>query len=205
VAEENQNSLVSEIDAARLGDVSGLWEASEHMRPYLRAVAAGVLRGRVSGKVDASDVVQQSLMASIERFEQFRGTTRGEWQRWLVVIVRNEAKNLLRYWHQDRRGVHQEDAIAGSLRVQRADVATGAERRLESEEESPSQRMQRREDASRLLQLVDRLPVEYREVVRMRHLEGLSHEEIASQLGKSPAAVRQTWVRALRRMREGLA
>ena len=74
-----QESLGGELEAARQGDASGLWRASEAMRPYLRAVAGGVLAGRIAGKVDVSDVVQQSLLASIERFEQFRGNTRGEW------------------------------------------------------------------------------------------------------------------------------
>ena len=197
-----QGSLGGELAAAREGDASGLWRASEAMRPYLRAVAGGVLRGRIAGKVDVSDVVQQSLLASIERFGQFRGDTRGEWQKWLVVIVRNEARNLLRYWHQDRREVAKEAATAGSqvLLGQGDEDAQGP--RLPGDSPSPSRQVARREDASRILQVLDRLPHEYREVLKLRHLEGLSHQEISTRLGKSPAAVRQTWVRALRRMRE---
>jgi RNA polymerase sigma-70 factor (ECF subfamily) len=175
------------------------------MRPYLRAVAGGVLAGRIAGKVDVSDVVQQSLLASIERFEQFRGNTRGEWQKWLVVIVRNEARNLLRYWHQDRRGVAKEAAVAGSRVIATSAGDEDGGVRLADESPSPSQQVVMRQDASHMLALLDRLPHEHREVLRLRHFEGLSHQEIGDRLGKSAASVRQTWVRALRRVREMMA
>lgn len=200
----DQDKLAAALVAAREGDASGLWRASDEFRPYLRAVAAGILRERLRGKVDVSDVVQQSMLASIERFDQFRGSTRGEWQKWLLVIVRNEARNLLRYWHQDRRHVAKEDAIQGSRAVAR-DGADGATQRLPGKLPSASRHVALRQDASRMLAGLDELPPEQREVLTLRHFDGLSHKEIAARLDRSEAAVRQLWVRALRQLRVTMA
>jgi RNA polymerase sigma-70 factor (ECF subfamily) len=51
-----------------------------------------------------------------------------------------------------------------------------------------------------LAQLLERLPEDHRDVLVLRHLEGLSHEEIARRMGRSPGAVRMLWVRALARL-----
>jgi RNA polymerase sigma-70 factor (ECF subfamily) len=197
-----EDAIRGAIAAARDGDVSGLWQAADTLRPYLRAVAAAILGGRLRGKVDASDVVQQALLASVERFEQFRGESPAEWQRWLVAIVRNEARNLLRYWHQDRRHVRAEDPVMGS----RADGGAPDARsiRIPHLAPTPSHQLAARQEASRLLEVLDRLPPDQREVLRLRHFEGLSHAEIAERLGKPADAVRQTWVRALRGLKHRL-
>lgn len=193
------DSFEDAIAQARNGDVSALWETAEALRPYMRRVAAAILAGRLAGKADASDVVQQGLLASVERLDQFRGSSKEEWQKWLVAIVRNEARNLLRYWHQDKRQVAKEDAVVGSRAVQTDPNAP--ERRLPGLGATPSHRVAAREEASRLLETLDRLPAGQREILRLRHFEGLSHAEIAARLDLSPDAVRQKWVRALRGLR----
>jgi RNA polymerase sigma-70 factor (ECF subfamily) len=205
VGGDAKKSLSGALEEARAGDVSALWRASDDVRPYLRAVAAGILRDRLAGKVDVSDVVQQGMLAGVERFDQFRGTTRGEWQKWLVVIVRNEARNLLRYWHQERRHIAKEDAIAGSRAIDAKDDEEKAAPRLAGPAPTASKQMVLREEASRMLEGLGRLPSEQQQVLEMRHFEGLGHKEIAARLGKSEAAVRQIWVRALKRLKENVA
>jgi len=201
--EQRDAAIEAALEKARDGDRAALWEAAEGLRPYLRAVARGVLGGRLDGKVDTSDVVQQSLLASIERFEQFRGESPGEWQQWLVTIVRNEARNLLRYWHQDRRNVATEKAVAGS--VVETGKPGGEQPRLPAPQATPSRQVAMRQQAMRLLEQIDRLPGEHREVLRLRHFEGLSHKQIAARLHKSEAATRQLWVRALKELRAAMA
>jgi RNA polymerase sigma-70 factor (ECF subfamily) len=53
-------------------------------------------------------------------------------------------------------------------------------------------------------QVADRLaqlPQQYREVIILRNLEGLAFEEVAQRMGKTSAAVRQLWTRAIRRLK----
>lgn len=199
MTELDDDGFAQAIERARAGDVTGLWETADTLRPYMRRVAAAVLAGRLSGKADASDVVQQGLLASVERLEQFRGHSKAEWQAWLVAIVRNEARNLLRYWHQDKRQVAAEDPVVGSRAV-RSDPGL-PERRLVGPGATPSHRVAAREEASQLLEVLDRLPPAQREILRLRHFEGLTHAEIAERLDLTPEAVRQKWVRAFKGLR----
>ncbi len=202
MGEPEDEAFTAALDQARAGDPAALWRASEALRPYLQTVARALLAGRLSGKVDPADVVQQSLLSSVERFDQFRGDTPAEWQRWLVAIVRNESKNLLRFWHQQRRRVSAEEPVAGS-RAQAA-PEDGISVRLPGAEPSASRRVAARREASRLLEELDRMPPDMRAVLTLRHFEGLSHLEIAERLGISPEAARQKWVRALRGLKRRL-
>lgn len=191
------DELTRALEAARDGDPSALFEAAERLRPYLKRVVANVLRERLGGKVDTSDVVQQGLLASVERFEQFQGATAAEWNAWLVTICRNEARNLLRYFHQDRRNVAREKAVE----VGASQLSVAGPVRLAGRGPTPSHQVALRQEASRLLEAIDRLPGEHRELLQLRHFDGLSHGEIAARTGRSEAAVRQLWVRALRQLR----
>ena len=51
----------------------------------------------------------------------------------------------------------------------------------------------------------EKLPEDYREVIFLRNLEGVSHEEIAKHLNRSLGAVRMLWVRALSQLKKYLA
>jgi RNA polymerase sigma-70 factor (ECF subfamily) len=48
------------------------------------------------------------------------------------------------------------------------------------------------------------LPADYRDVIVLRHIEGLPFEEVANRMGRSAGAVRMLWLRALKKMRETL-
>ncbi len=67
---------------------------------------------------------------------------------------------------------------------------------------SPSQQAVRHEQEVLLAEVLARLPDDYREVLILRNLEGLSHEEVAQRMGRSPGAVRMLWVRALAGVRK---
>jgi RNA polymerase sigma-70 factor (subfamily 1) len=194
--EEGENEVQNAIARARAGDGSALWQRVDRLRPYLRAVAGNVLRDRLAGKVEVADVVQEALLAAVERFDQFQGTTGAELDAWIVAIVRNEARNLVRFWHQERRHVARENAPPESseaLPRVASDVSLPP---------TPSQRVASRQEASILMEALDRLPHEHREVLVLRQFDGLSHAAIAARLGKKEDAVRQLWVRALRALRE---
>ena len=50
---------------------------------------------------------------------------------------------------------------------------------------------------------MERMPEDYRTVIVLRNLDGLSHEEVASRMGRGVGAVRMLWVRALTRAAPG--
>ena len=49
---------------------------------------------------------------------------------------------------------------------------------------------------------IESLPADYREVVVLRNLQGLSHAEVAVRLNRTESAVRMLWLRALKQLRQ---
>src|SRR5262249_44354875 len=89
-----------EVPAA---DADAFWRLAEADRDHLRDVAGRVLGGRLPDKADVSDVVQQGLLTAYAQRGQFRGRGARQWREWLAAIVRNQARQLLRYWRRERR------------------------------------------------------------------------------------------------------
>ena len=56
----------------------------------------------------------------------------------------------------------------------------------------------------RLADALARLPADYAEIILLRNVEGLSHEEVAGRMGRGVGTVRMLWVRALARLRQEL-
>jgi RNA polymerase sigma-70 factor (ECF subfamily) len=191
----SSNSPRSEPLAAEAGARDVFWELAERYRPYLKGIVGRLIGDRLSDKVDASDVVQQSLLAAFRQSGQFHGHSPEEWQAWLVAIVRNESLSMLRYWHQEMRDIDRERALAAASSGGFQPAAGGS---------SPSQQAARREQGTRLLAAIDRLPPDHRQVITLRNLEDLPYEAVAARMGRSEEAVRQLWVRAIERLRQEL-
>ena len=69
---------------------------------------------------------------------------------------------------------------------------------------SPSEHAAQQEQEVRLADVLARLPEDYREVIVLRNLEGLSHDEVAQRMRRGVGAVRMLWLRALARLRREL-
>ncbi len=75
------------------------------------------------------------------------------------------------------------------------------ERALARSADSPEAVAQRQEEITHVADLLTALPPHYREVIILRNLEGRSFEEVADRMGRSSAAVRKLWTRAITRLR----
>ena len=73
---------------------------------------------------------------------------------------------------------------------------------LVAPQSSPSQRAARGEQAVLLAGALARLPEDYREVIILSHLEGLSFPEVARRLGRTVDSVKNVWARALAALRK---
>lgn len=192
------DSLALLLDALRRGDAAAQGAVLARYRPWLGLLARVQLGEKLQGKCDPSDVVQQTLLEACRDFPQFRGTTEAELSGWLRQVLARVLAHEVRRYHgtQQRdlaREVSLEQALAeSSQRLAEALAAPGS---------SPSQHAARHEQELLLAAILAQLPDDYREVIVLRHLEGLSHEETARRMGRSPGAVRMLWVRALARLR----
>ena len=84
----NVSSLIAQ---ARHGDAGCRDQLFVLCRSYLEIVARAQVETWLRAKVDASDIVQQSLLEAHRGFERFTGETAGEWLAWLKRIVVHNA------------------------------------------------------------------------------------------------------------------
>jgi RNA polymerase sigma-70 factor, ECF subfamily len=190
------------LKAFRAGDREAGDQLLGRFAPWLRLMARLQGESRFRAKFDPSDVAQQALLEAVRAFPQFRGATEPEFIAWLRQILAHAlAHEVRRYAGTQKRDLDREVSFErelGQTSQRLGDVlaATGT---------SPSRQVARREQEVLLAAVLDRLPADYREVVILRHLEGLSHEAVARRMGRQPGAVRMLWVRALARLREEAA
>jgi RNA polymerase sigma-70 factor (ECF subfamily) len=186
---------------ARTADRSALGRLLELYRNYLALLARLEIGRRLRGKVDESDLVQETFLEAHRHFGRFRGTTEAELMSWLRQILAGVVANLLRrYYGTQRRDVRLERELADDL--DRSSQALG--RGLAARQSSPSQQAARREQAVLLADALGRLPAAYQEVIILSHLEGLAFPEVARCMGRSIHSVKNLWARALARLRRSL-
>jgi RNA polymerase sigma-70 factor, ECF subfamily len=135
----------------------------------------------------------------VRALPQFRGGTEKELTAWLRQILAHAlAHEIRRYRGARKRDLEREVPLdrqltQTSLRLGDLLPAAGS---------SPSRVLIRRERQVLLAQALERLPDDSREVIVLRNLEGLSHDEVAQRMGRTTGAVRMLWVRALARLRQ---
>lgn len=115
----------------------------------------------------ADDLVQEACLRAFRFFSGFRGR---DGRAWLLTIVRNTYFTTLR----DRR--HENDSVGFDEDVHSLDESgqTG----------NAAETLVSRNDAKRQVNdALERLPLEFREIVVLRELEELSYKEIAAVMG----------------------
>ena len=189
------------LPLARAGDPLALGQLLELYRGYLALLARLQIGRRLRGKADPADLVQDTFLAAHEHWERFRGTTEAELLAWLRRILAAKTADLMRsFLGSQRRDVRLERDLAAELDQSSQILDNG----LLARQDSPSQQAARREQGVILAVALDRLPEDYREVLILRHLEGLSFPEVGERMGRSADALKKLWTRALDRLRLSL-
>jgi len=151
------------------GTTSGADERAERLRferavlPHLDA-AYNLARWLLANDHDAEDLVQDSYLRAYKFFASFRGQ---EPRAWLLAIVRNTCFTWLK-----RTGAHG-SAQSFDENVHGTDRAAV----------EPAQRLIAAADRELVRRAIESLAPEYREVIVLRELEGLSYKEVATVVG----------------------
>jgi RNA polymerase sigma-70 factor (ECF subfamily) len=189
------------LGLARAGSGTALGQLLELYRGYLSLLARLQIGRRLQGKVYASDLVQEAFLRAYRDFAQFRGNTEEEMLAWLRQILSARLSDLIRhYLGAKRRDVRLERELGADLDASSRVLDRG----LVAPHSSPSQQAIRRERSVLLADALDRLPEDYREVIILRQMEGLTFPEVADRMGKTVKSVEKLWIRALARLRRVL-
>jgi len=148
----------------------------ESVLPHLDA-AHNLARYLLRDRNEAEDAVQDAFLRAIRHFDGFRGT---DGRPWLLSIVRNTCFTRLRNRKTSGESVEFDETIH-----------TVDEAHL-----SPEVQMTKQAAARSLREGLERLPIEFREVVVLRELEGLSYKEIAHVSGVPMGTVMSRLARA---------
>jgi RNA polymerase sigma-70 factor, ECF subfamily len=186
---------------AKQGETDSLGPLLTLYHNYLKLLARLQIGSRLQGKVDASDIVQETFLKAHRDFAQFRGSTEGEWIQWLRSILALHLAQLVRhYFGTQRRDVRLERRLSVDLEKSSQALAHG----LASPQSSPSAQAVRREQAVLLADALEQLPKDYREVIILSHLEGMTFPEVAKRMNRTLDSVKNLWARALARLRRAL-
>ncbi len=181
-------ALAKEGDESARDQLCGVY--GERVRRIIRLHLDQKLRP----KLDSVDVVQDALMLALGGLKGFTYQNEGDFLRWLTRIAKNKLHDIRDNFHAEKRDIHKE--IPFRKEGSRAEGGfVGATGPIGTT--TPSLIMRRKEALDRLEMALDALEPEYREVVVLKRIEGLSHTEIARRLGKNTGAVRMLLARAM--------
>ena len=110
------------------------------------------------------------------------------------------AKLARHYAGTEKRDIAREVSIDASLVQSSLRLAN----LLPAIQSTPSKQALANEQSLQLAQALEQLPADYRQVILLRSIEDLSHEEVASRMNRSVGAVKMLWMRALTTLRDGL-
>lgn len=171
----------------------------EGFRPYLRAMVRLHLGNQFQGKIDPSGVVQETLLDAHRAGESFPIDANGQ-LRWLRRALACNLKDALRKIGAAFRDVSRERSLEDVLE----DSAARIESLVATDSSTPSDRVQLNEQLLALSDALEVLPDDQRTAIELRHLQGLSLDEIAVQMNRSYESVAGLLFRGLRQLRQRL-
>jgi len=195
---QDRPSVTELIGRARQGDGEARERLFETCRSYLGHIARAQVETWLRRKVDASDVVQQTMLEAHQDFAKFQGATERELLAWLRKILSHNAADFVRRFRgtakrQARREVPIRDPADSRSPGVPEPAAPGA---------TPSQEFMQLDMELRVIAALDELPPDYQEVIALRNLQRLPFNEVAERMGRSRPAVQMLWMRAIRKLQE---
>ena len=188
------------IEGARQGDAECRDRLFALCRSYLGFVARSQVETWLRRKVDASDLVQETMLEACRDFERFEGRTEQEWLAWLrKILAHNAADFVRRYRGTAKRAAGREVPFRDP-----ADSHSPGAPEPAAEQLTPSQEFLQLDTELRMTAALSELPADYQEVIVLRNLERLPFNEVAERMDRSRPAVQMLWMRAIKRLQEAM-
>lgn len=187
------------LDGISTSDSSSFDQLFSRHRAFIRRVIDLRLDNKLRARVDPSDIVQETQLEAYRRLEDYLQRKPMPFRLWLrKTACERLTMTRRKHVHAARRSVDNEQYLPDNSTQQANELlqATGS---------TPSQQVGRREMAVKVRTAIDQLSESDREILLLRHYEGLSHDEAAEVLQIEPATARKRYGRALLRLHQKLS
>lgn len=189
MVEDRTRSLV---EAASRGEQPAIEELVQRHLPRLHAYIRLRMGRALRGREGSQDLVQSVCRELVSHFEDFEYRDEQQFLGWLFTTALRKVQEKQRYHQRDARSPDREHDAATEAALAAADWLT------------PSRAAIGRERLQQVAAALAGLPDDYREVIGLARIAGLSHQEIAARMGRSEAATRKLLGRALQSLGEAL-
>lgn len=191
VNNDNTQYLVA---LAKNGDESALNRLCRVYGPRVLWLVRIGMGKELRSKLESVDLVQDVLVSTLKNLRNFTYKNEGDFIRWISRITENRLRENLNRLHAVKRDIRREvrlDSHSPTLE----DSFDAAMEPIDAT--TPSAIVSKREDLERLAKAIDTLKPEYRRIIVLTKIEGLSYKEIGNKLDKSADAVRMLFYRAM--------
>lgn len=158
------------------------------LRAYVRLRTGKILRAKES----VSDLVQSVCREVIQHADRFQHGGEVGFRRWLYKTALRKIANRQEYYEAGKRNVGREANASPRLGGSEADLLD-----CYATLHTPSREVAASEGVARIEAAFDRLPDQYRDVIVLAKIVGLSRAEIAAEMGRTEAAIGNLLYRAL--------
>ena len=187
------------VELAKEGDRAALEKLSQTYSERVQRIVRMRMGKELRSKLESMDIVQDTLICAIRGLDRFTYTDEGDFTRWLSHITENRLRDNLDKLHADKRDIRKEKP----LNSDKGDGRQSHGRPIEPlYTATPSVEIEKKEQLDRLERAMDTLKQEYKEVIVLTKIEGLSYKQAAQRLGKSPNALRMLLCRAMAALSE---
>jgi RNA polymerase sigma-70 factor (ECF subfamily) len=159
-------------------------EQIQHFRPILLSIAEAIISPALRGHLEASDLVQQTLLEAHCDAAKLADADGAKLFVWLQKSLKHNLIDAVKHLQTKKRDMGRQ------VRISEVEESFD---RLEqlwiADQTSPSQIVERKEQVLLMLARLQELPPDQRTAVIMKHLQGCSQREIAQALNRSEAAV----------------
>lgn len=180
------------LAAAQRGDPAAREELFRRhidaLHRFVRSRAGRTLRQSES----TWDLVQTACRQALPRLAEFEWRGEGSFRSWLFAFAISKIHNRIHHRRAAKRSTGREESSGAKPLDAIADADTSGT--------DPADHAIAREDVARLAVAMEQLPPQYRDIITRSRLLGLSHREIAADLGKSEGTVRVLLSRAMARL-----
>jgi len=189
---ESPTSTFALLEKAKTGDEQALSRAFEKHRRRLAVLIHYKLSPLARQSCEVDDLVQETHLRAFRDIGRFTYQSPGSFLRWLSSIADHVIVDRMRYLNRERRAGEE-------VPFRSASNPAGPD---PADTKTPSRLFAQQEAVARLLARLDALPEDYRQVLILAKIEGLTTAEMAERLGKTREAVALLVFRALKRFRE---